>query len=149
MPEQDLLLKKYFQKLENVWKCSIIPVPDSKCSLFSITKFSSLLMLQGRSLLPRKGSHLHGLPTCFLWLRSIIKCLIKLHFCSYEHVFQRFTSLVGYDRRSFKNCFALLCHQCLFKILYQYFIQITNKVITVLNFIIFINNCYLSDIKDW
>jgi len=98
-------IKKYFQKLEDVWKCSIIPVPDSKCSLFSITKSSSLLMLHGRSLLPRNGSHLHGLPTCFLWLRSIIKCLIKLHFCSYKHVFQRFTSLVGYDWRSFENCF--------------------------------------------
>ena len=29
----------------------------------------------------------------------------ELHFCSYKHVFQRFTSFVGYDRRSFKNCF--------------------------------------------
>ena len=29
----------------------------------------------------------------------------KLHFCSYKHVFQRFTSFAGYDQRSFKNCF--------------------------------------------
>ena len=29
----------------------------------------------------------------------------KLHFCSYKHVFQRFTSFVGYDQRSSKNCF--------------------------------------------
>ena len=45
----------------------------------------------------------------------------KLHFCSYKHVFQRFTSFVGYDQRSFKICFqerlifykAPTCHQCL------------------------------------
>ena len=35
----------------------------------------------------------------------------ELHFCSFKHVFQRFTSFVAYDRRSSKNYF-----QCLFKI---------------------------------
>ena len=29
----------------------------------------------------------------------------ELHFCSNKHVFQRFTSFVGYDQRSSKNCF--------------------------------------------
>ena len=29
----------------------------------------------------------------------------KLHFCSHKHVPQRFTSSVGYDQRSSKNCF--------------------------------------------
>ena len=29
----------------------------------------------------------------------------ELHFCSYKHVFQRFTSFVGYDQRSSKDYF--------------------------------------------
>ena len=58
---------------------------------------------------------------------AALSTTLKLHFCSYKHFFQRFTSFVAYDRRSFKNCFqrrpifldSSLCHQCLFKILYR------------------------------
>ena len=59
----------------------------------------------------------------------------ELHFYSYKHVFQRFTSFVEYDRRSFKNCFqqrlifykTLVSHQCLFKILYRWVICCNEK----------------------
>ena len=59
----------------------------------------------------------------------------ELHFYSYKHVFQRFTSFVGYDRRSFKNRFQQrlifyktpVSHQCLFKILYRWVISCNER----------------------
>ena len=74
----------------------------------------------------KSKTDLHGLQYGFCGCAALSNAF-ELHFCSYKHVFQRFTSFVGYDRRSFKNCFQQrlifyktpVFHQYLFKILYR------------------------------
>ena len=69
----------------------------------------------------KSKTDLHGLPTWFCGCVALSNAF-ELHFCSYKHVLQRFTSFVGYDRRSFKIFFQQrlifyktpVCHQCLF-----------------------------------
>ena len=74
----------------------------------------------------KSKTDLQGLPPWFFGCVALSNAF-KLHFCPFKHLFQRFISFVGYDRRSFKNCFqqrmnfykAPICHQCLFRILYR------------------------------
>ena len=74
----------------------------------------------------KSKTDLHGLSIdMFFCGCDALSNAFELHFCSYKHVFQRFTSFVGCDWRSFKNnCFQqrlifyktpVNCHQCLLR----------------------------------
>ena len=118
------LLAKFKRVLAS--HCRLLALPNS----FAVARMLAFLSVQKGSQRQTYTDSQCGFCGCVTLSNAF-----ELHFCSYKHVFQRFTSFVGYDRRSFKNCFQQrlifyktpVCHQRLFKILYRWVISCNER----------------------
>ena len=90
----------------------ILPLLDCSCSpnFCSCSHARFLVSIERKS-----KTNLHGFLCGFCGCVTLSNAF-ELHFCSYKHIFQRFTSFVGCFQQGLIFCKSPICHQCLFKI---------------------------------